>query len=614
MQPIDNYENTDVQNSTSIYCQSISNINDDNKSETSPSSKNKDQNIINNQVNKYECNICKRMFPKRTLIIKHFRTSLCFPKITYDCENNNYNYYQYNNFENSISYINHINDTKEAYKCNICKTVIQNKLIKNCQILNIKKNNLKYDTCSKVNGIANENTDCPKEKFTWKCKKCREIFKVIKVHSENKLFDCNICDKSYIHFDTLIKHKKTHKEFFGANNRILNLKNGTKIKYLQRDVNFKSNISKNNSRIYNTSQSYECSTCSKVFHKRFKLITHIFTSHQENYSKRSCDPCSNRCDSSQEFIFHVKKNFFKCDVCPRSFTTSHRLHQHYSWHLGINYFKCQFCPKTFSKCSVYLLHERIHTREKPFRCNFCDKWFPGSSNLNIHLGFNDPFICNTCEKPFFQISSFISHKKIHLLKNQMKNKKIKKSYYQSTSERYLRQHTGRKTFKCKVCNKSFIQSSTLSAHSKTHTKKYLNKFDVHNKILTRSSLNNKKIFENKCFKCDLCKEIFSDWNIFTVHKCTSKKCKLCEKVLSNTFSLKRHYMNIHQNKKPFQKNENKQKERNIQTQNVSLKLNMNNSANELEENDMNKEYKCDLCTKIFHKQCQIYNHILETHY
>jgi len=519
-----------------------------------------------------------------------------------------------------MSCINYTNNVKEAYKCSICQTVILNKmLIKNCQILDTKKNNLKCVTCLNVNGNTNKNTECTKEKYKWKCELCREIFTTLSalqahtcIRSENTLFDY---DKSYLKFGALVKDKKMYKVFSGANKRILNLKSINQSKYCIKNVNSKSNVFENINKLHNSSQNYECSTCSKVFHKRFKIISHIFTNHQEDYSKYSCDSCSNLYDSSQEFILHVEKNFFKCDVCPRSFTTSHRLHQHYRWHLGINNFKCQFCPKTFLKCSAYLLHERTHTREKPFRCHFCNKWYPISSNLNIHLDFDDPFICKICEKSFSKMSSYLSHKRTHVFEKRLISKRLNNSFYQSsTSRTHLgqRQHTGKKMFKCKVCNKSFIQLSTLNAHSKIHTKRYFNKFNIHSNVLTKSSYLNKHktILENdKCFKCDLCQEIFSDWNIFTTHRCTSYKCRLCNKLLCNSVSLNRH-TNIHINKKKIKEYENKH----IQTQNVCLKLNMNNSISKLEENDVKKEYKCDLCAKIFHKQCQIYDHILETHY
>lgn len=455
--------------------------------------------------------------------------------------------------------------------------------------MDTKKNNFKCGTCLNIKGsITNENTKCVKEKCKWKFETCKEIFN----HSENKLFDY---DKTCINVGAVIKLKNS----YGTNKKMFNFKSSNQNNYY---------ISEN-SRIHNSSQKYECSTCSKVFHKRFKIITHIFTNHQEDYSKYSCDPCSNLYDSSRKFILHVKKKCFKCDVCPQSFITSYRLHQHYKWHLGINHFKCQFCPKTFSKCSIYLLHERTHTREKPFRCHYCNKWFPISSNLNIHLGFNDPFICNICEKSFYQISSLVSHKKMHVLEKQSRNKRINNSFYQSlTSETHSRQHTSKKMFICKVCNKLFIQSSSLNAHSKTHSKSCLNKFDICSMVGTR------KHTEDKCFKCNLCQKTFSDQNIFTAHQCNSRECKLCKKILCNSFSLKRHYMYIHKNKKPLETNKNKHNDRLIQTRNVSLKLNIKNSKNELEENNVNKEYKCDLCTNIFYKQSQIYEHILKTHY
>jgi len=65
-------------------CQPQENINHYNRSEPNRLICNKEQStIIDNTLKKYECDICGKIFPKRTDIIKHFKTSLCYPEIIY---------------------------------------------------------------------------------------------------------------------------------------------------------------------------------------------------------------------------------------------------------------------------------------------------------------------------------------------------------------------------------------------------------------------------------------------------------------------------------------------------------------------------------------------------
>jgi len=67
-----------------VNFQSKENINHYNKSEPNRLICNKEQStIIDDTSKKYECDICGKIFPKRTDIIKHFKTSMCYPEIIY---------------------------------------------------------------------------------------------------------------------------------------------------------------------------------------------------------------------------------------------------------------------------------------------------------------------------------------------------------------------------------------------------------------------------------------------------------------------------------------------------------------------------------------------------
>lgn len=552
-----------MQNSKPIDCElKLYNCHDF-KTETSLIT-NKEQSAVDNFIKKYECDICGQIFYTRFLIIEHFRISLCFPEISFYSENNSTKYSWCSNSKNLILY-NNINDLathniKESYDNKINSPKIQNnKLITNYQLLISKEKNLKYNGCSKN---TFKNTCCINRTNKWTCKTCGDSFDKLSVleahqsiHFKNKQINRNIYNKSFINSNSLKNHNLMQK----------------KVK-----------IPKHINRILNVTKNYECYKCSKVFHKRFEIISHIYNNHQEDYFKYSCNACS-KLYHLQESIMHWNENHFKCDVCPQSFSTLHRLHQHYRWHLGINYFKCQYCPKKFTRCSVYLFHEKTHTNEKPFRCNFCGKWFPISSNLNIY--FKKSYECDVCQKTFNHMMSLLSHRKIH-----RKNKQLKET----------------------SCNELPSQSKNLKIHTDS----------LKNVDIVCKSANN-----SKSFKCVLCQKLIFDENKFVVHRCTSFKCKFCSEVFCSTSSFKIHCMKIHQINKPFEcgickrifmhsvsLNRHKKKHYKFENQ---LPLKLNNTDNKIYETNKNhasEEFKCDLCKTTFNIQSQIITHILETHY
>ncbi|KAE9524218.1 hypothetical protein AGLY_015257 [Aphis glycines] len=88
LRPIDHMlENSKSKKIKTVNTKSEENMDYYNKPESDRMIFNKEQNTINNPPGKYECDICSKIFPSRTQIIKHFKTSLCYPDVVYVYDN-----------------------------------------------------------------------------------------------------------------------------------------------------------------------------------------------------------------------------------------------------------------------------------------------------------------------------------------------------------------------------------------------------------------------------------------------------------------------------------------------------------------------------------------------
>ncbi|XP_050062084.1 uncharacterized protein LOC114127545 [Aphis gossypii] len=88
LRPIDHMlENGESKKFETVNTKSEENMDYYNKPESDRMIFNEEQSTINNPPGKYECDICSKIFPSRTQIIKHFKTSLCYPDVVYVYDN-----------------------------------------------------------------------------------------------------------------------------------------------------------------------------------------------------------------------------------------------------------------------------------------------------------------------------------------------------------------------------------------------------------------------------------------------------------------------------------------------------------------------------------------------
>ncbi|XP_076596154.1 uncharacterized protein LOC143326480 [Chaetodon auriga] len=87
---------------------------------------------------------------------------------------------------------------------------------------------------------------------------------------------------------------------------------------------------------------------------------------------------------------------YRCEVCKQTFTDASQLVIHKQLHEEERVFICEICGKLYSSQADFTEHQRVH--EPSFPCNMCDRSFTTSHNLKRHklLHVKDGRKCSKC--------------------------------------------------------------------------------------------------------------------------------------------------------------------------------------------------------------------------
>ncbi|KAF3689377.1 Gastrula zinc finger protein XlCGF57.1 [Channa argus] len=167
-----------------------------------------------------------------------------------------------------------------------------------------------------------------------------------KRRSENKLYKCPACSKTFKHNKDLQRHISCH--------------TGEK--------------------------PFDCPECGKTFRQKGSL--HIHMRKHTGEKPFSCLVCGKRFTQSGTLSAHMRihtgEKPYSCSVCKKRYIERGTLVRHMRVHTGEKPFMCSLCGKRFSEKGNLNKHHRIHTGEKPFRCSDCEKRFSLLSHLKNH--------------------------------------------------------------------------------------------------------------------------------------------------------------------------------------------------------------------------------------
>ncbi|XP_020281733.1 zinc finger protein 660-like [Pseudomyrmex gracilis] len=202
-------------------------------------------------------------------------------------------------------------------------------------------------------------------------------------------------------------------------------------------------------------------------------------------------------------------------------------------------YMCVQCSKVYDKYQGFVTHVKRHGKQdkEKYSCDECGKTYTQQKNLVDHMWIHTgerPYKCKSCDKSFKNSSSLFIHKRCHLpdnLKYQYQCDQCDKKF--STKPNLVTHkliHTGVRNFTCDQCGKSFMQKGNLEAHFLTHT-------------------------EEKPYKCSICPKAFKTPMQLKKHDLVHTdikphQCAVCGKTFREKSTLKEH-SRIHSNAMPF---------------------------------------------------------------
>ncbi|CAN2389858.1 zinc finger protein [Pristimantis euphronides] len=225
---------------------------------------------------------------------------------------------------------------------------------------------------------------------------------------------------------------------------------------------------------------------------------------------------------------HTDERPFKCQICPYASRNSSQLTVHLRSHTGDAPFHCILCNSKFKINSDLKRHMRVHTGEKPYRCQFCDFYCAMKGNLKSHIRMKhnaeSTFKCNQCEFQCGSKADLRQHLRSHLPEQPVKCLECSYSCANRAALKvHERIHSNDRPFKCHFCKFDTKQRSNLTTHiKKVHGDQVKEKSDPQktegNFQRQSTARKNNKVEAKKTFKCDLCEASFVREDSLRSHK------------------------------------------------------------------------------------------------
>lgn len=197
-----------------------------------------------------------------------------------------------------------------------------------------------------------------------------------KVHSNLKLYLCEVCGQGFFSKLNVSSHIKT------AHPGNINCDLCDRIfpSYYSLRKHYDSEHQKD---------KLKCSKCPEVLGSIYLKKRHLALVHDVKSEQFYCEICSKlftlkyKLESHKRRV-HLKERLITCEICGFKVFDNHQLKTHMIRHTKTRPFQCEFCKKSFQRKKTWDFHRRIHTNDRRYSCTHCGRAFVQSASLKLH--------------------------------------------------------------------------------------------------------------------------------------------------------------------------------------------------------------------------------------
>lgn len=239
----------------------------------------------------------------------------------------------------------------------------------------------------------------------------------------------------------------------------------------------------------------KCNICQANFNSISTLKQHLMNKHDIKFYPdvndyilefklssdeiMNCALCHSTFETFKMLLQHMNGHYRNCicDICDLGFINKHRLRNHQRTH-EVGTFNCSFCEKIFTTRVRKMCHEKYtHNSNARYttNCPQCDQSFNSYYQRNRHMYTEHNTVaasyrCNICDKSFILKSKLTSHiKKVHLMeRNHICSVCGQGFFIKQSLDEHMIKHNGERVYQCMVCHKAYARKKTLREHMRIH--------------------------------------------------------------------------------------------------------------------------------------------------